>query len=43
MTLTMAMIEERFGGALRYLTERCGLEDEDLKRIQDILTDSESV
>ncbi|KAL2840959.1 protein-tyrosine phosphatase-like protein [Aspergillus pseudodeflectus] len=42
MTLTIAMIEERFGGAVCYLTERCGLEDEDLQRIQDILTDSES-
>jgi hypothetical protein len=43
MVLTMSLIEERFGGTVRYLTERCGLEDKDLRRIQDVLTGSESV
>ncbi|KAJ0419186.1 protein-tyrosine phosphatase-like protein [Aspergillus carlsbadensis] len=43
MVLTMGLIEERIGGTVRYLTERCGLEDEDLRRIQDILTGSASV
>jgi hypothetical protein len=43
MVLTLGLIEERFGGTVRYLTEHCGLEDDDLRRIQVVLTDSKSV
>ncbi|KAL3440290.1 protein-tyrosine phosphatase-like protein [Aspergillus insuetus] len=43
MVLTTDQIEERFGGTVRYLIERCGLEEEDLRSIQDFLTDSKPV
>ncbi|KAL2816652.1 protein-tyrosine phosphatase-like protein [Aspergillus granulosus] len=43
MVLTTAMLEARFGGTVRYLIEWCGLEEEDLRRIREILTDSESI
>ncbi|KAL3461850.1 protein-tyrosine phosphatase-like protein [Aspergillus heterothallicus] len=42
MALTMAMVEQRFGGTAQYLTGQCGLDEEDLKKIQKILVGSES-
>jgi hypothetical protein len=42
MLSTMSLIKEKYGGTTQYLTG-CGLREEDLSRIQDILTDSVSV
>ncbi|KAL4919662.1 protein-tyrosine phosphatase-like protein [Aspergillus aurantiobrunneus] len=38
MLLTLQMVEERFGGMVQYVNEHCGIEMEDIDRIQDILT-----
>jgi hypothetical protein len=43
MLSTMSLIKEKYGGTTQYLTECCGLREEDLSRIQGLLTDSESV
>jgi hypothetical protein len=43
MLSMMSLLKERYGGTAQYLTECCGLRDEDLSRIEAILTDSESV
>ncbi|KAL3479664.1 hypothetical protein BJX99DRAFT_221976 [Aspergillus californicus] len=37
MLLTLQMIEEKFGGVKEYFHECCGVQLEDLARIQDIL------
>lgn len=38
MQLTLQMVEEKFGGVVQYLNKCCCIEDEDIKRIQRILT-----
>jgi hypothetical protein len=40
MLSMMSLLKERYGGTAQYLTECCGLGDEDLSRIQAILTES---
>lgn len=42
MLLTLQMIEEKFGGVIQYLNKCCGIEGEDIKRIQGILTHSKA-
>ncbi|KAL4781767.1 protein-tyrosine phosphatase-like protein [Aspergillus varians] len=38
MLLTLQMVEERFGSMIQYLNKCCGVEMEDIKRIQGVLT-----
>ncbi|KAL2833748.1 protein-tyrosine phosphatase-like protein [Aspergillus cavernicola] len=42
MLLTLQMIEENFGSTIEFLDRCCGIGSEDAKRIQDILTSTET-